>query len=541
MSVSDLSDTSQENEDGDIHQDTVFMPQDEEKELAALTISELIEVQADLIGITSGLSGLQLVGDINRLSTTATFTAFSASTTSQSIPIAIARLNHEISKLPAAQTNSYYRAVLVCPRLVDHERKLMFLEHENFDSTLAAKRIAKYWNARLEVFGPDRCFLPMTLTGAMRGEAVNATNHRIMQRLPGTDTSGRAVLFFCPYRRALAEYSAEQEAMFAFYLLETVMEYADMRRRGIVLLIDARDYHSKHECWRFTVLLQNIFDSIPMHRRACHICHPSKVFYFLIFPVMKRFVRKSSRLRLRVHDGSTSRVLMNLAGYGLPRDRLPTEVGGSVILDMKQWIVNRLELESARERIVPPVPNQYRAVPSTTMTLMCTTAINTSNSTTSEGLQNSTMDTSTPTCTSRLTSAAPANSSHSKNQDNKIGAGTGHSKGRSRGKPSDPRMSKAIEIKQANPELSLYDALVAGGFLFRQDSVLNDMVDTDGITLRQRKNNLCRRIRLEKTKKEKKRNTSEEGKEEGGEKKNGERENVAADALLGLTGIHNQK
>ena len=61
-------------------------------------------------------------------------------------------------------------------------------------------------------------------------------------------------------------------------------------------------------------------------------------------------------------------------------------------------------------------------------------------------------------------------------------------------------MSKAIKIKQVDPEISLHDALVAGGFVFRKDIRLNNWVDADGITLAQRKNNLCRRIRLEKNK-----------------------------------------
>ena len=48
--------------------------------------------------------------------------------------------------------------------------------------------------------------------------------------------------------------------------------------------------------------------------------------------------------------------------------------------------------------------------------------------------------------------------------------------------------------------MTLQDALVAGGYVFRQDDATGDMVDADGITLSQRKNNLCRRLRIERDK-----------------------------------------
>ena len=71
----------------------------------------------------------------------------------------------------------------------------------------------------------------------------------------------------------------------------------------------------------------------------------------------------------------------------------------------------------------------------------------------------------------------------------------------------DPRMAKAVRAKQEDPDLSLCDALISGGYVFtlkgpgRTDF---DRFDEDGISLKQRKNNLCRRLR-EEQKKEKKR------------------------------------
>ena len=59
-------------------------------------------------------------------------------------------------------------------------------------------------------------------------------------------------------------------------------------------------------------------------------------------------------------------------------------------------------------------------------------------------------------------------------------------------------MTRAVKAKMANPNLPLQDALEAGGFVFVKDPNSNGMIDLDGTSLVQRKNNLCRRVRLEK-------------------------------------------
>lgn len=68
-------------------------------------------------------------------------------------------------------------------------------------------------------------------------------------------------------------------------------------------------------------------------------------------------------------------------------------------------------------------------------------------------------------------------------------------RGRRFGRKSDPQMARAIEIKAANEDMSLQDALIAGGYVFHYNSEVLDKVDEDGISLTQRKNNLCRRMR----------------------------------------------
>jgi hypothetical protein len=143
----------------------------------------------------------------------------------------------------------------------------------------------------------------------------------------------------------------------------------------------------------------------------------------------------------------------------LPKDRVPTELGGDVILDINQWVLERIALENARSSADGPDgpdPKKLR-----------------SEDTSASGV-------------ALAADLAP--------EERELGH-----KGRRKGRHSDPRMKKAVEAKQAvGGRISLYEALVAGGFTFTNDSRRQDMIDADGITLTQKKNQLCRRLRQDK-------------------------------------------
>lgn len=65
-------------------------------------------------------------------------------------------------------------------------------------------------------------------------------------------------------------------------------------------------------------------------------------------------------------------------------------------------------------------------------------------------------------------------------------------------------MKRAFELKLADPNMPLTTALVRGGFVFPSLTdpkvPLSSACDTDGISLNQRRNQLLRRIRIEKQK-----------------------------------------
>jgi hypothetical protein len=63
------------------------------------------------------------------------------------------------------------------------------------------------------------------------------------------------------------------------------------------------------------------------------------------------------------------------------------------------------------------------------------------------------------------------------------------------GRKGDARMHRAVGARLANPKISLFNALKIGGFQYENDDDAN-AVDSEQITLTQRKNQLSRRIRF---------------------------------------------
>ena len=76
------------------------------------------------------------------------------------------------------------------------------------------------------------------------------------------------------------------------------------------------------------------------------------------------------------------------------------------------------------------------------------------------------------------------------------------------GRSGDERMHKAIDARRRNPDISLLDALLAGGFVFPNMYApgikSSEAKDIEGVSVTQRKNQLMRRIRLDNAKKKKK-------------------------------------
>jgi hypothetical protein len=65
----------------------------------------------------------------------------------------------------------------------------------------------------------------------------------------------------------------------------------------------------------------------------------------ILKPVLYALMDKRARSRSLYHDVPESEILDVLSGYGILKDMLPVEMGGTVQLDQSEWIANRRAVE----------------------------------------------------------------------------------------------------------------------------------------------------------------------------------------------------
>jgi hypothetical protein len=336
--------------------------------------------------------------------------------------------------------------------------------------------------------------------GALRDDFKVLKESFFEMVLPSRDAKGRAILYLDGKLWHLPNISSQQVLRGIFYVYHRVCQDPDTRRRGAVILgnykgakgagLDSFDMNVFSWGGRFMQV-------VPLRVRSFHVCHPSAFVNYAFFPILKFFLGRELRLRLRAHYGSDESVLKSLEAYGMPSDVLPVSAGGSLDYDVRTWFTEQLFAEN--QALSDSQSNSQASAGISGCDVKeppkKRAASSRSRNTSNQSNDNCAL---LPSLVASAAQPTPAFTNKKKRSSSKRGKG----ERRGRGKPSDPRMSKAIAVKRADASVSLYGALVAGGFVFKEDSKLNDMVDADGITLTQRKNNLCRRMRLEKRKRE---------------------------------------
>lgn len=295
------------------------------------------------------------------------------------------------------------------------------------------------------------------------------------------------------------------------------------------------------------------------------------------------------RLRLKAHYGGPDATARSLAEYRLFSDVLPTEVGGTAVIDREAWLENRLMIEGqliqqryqlqVQQQLQQPQmaqnfeqnlggmgynladfePNPIGAIGSSTEidgslrnlmdgsdlqgadyvhsgrkrgsdfrydfsdevaqkefedgdhelkkarseSEMMEAALAVEQEIQSNDFSLANEDFGPFEATASTSSQPPSDSSDINEKIKSRKKKTNKAQAKKRGNPkggrtSDPRMIAAIEAKTRDKNLSLRDALEAGGFEFPHTEVrcpAATVLDSDGVSLAQRKNQLSRRMR----------------------------------------------
>lgn len=90
--------------------------------------------------------------------------------------------------------------------------------------------------------------------------------------------------------------------------------------------------HFEKTCW-------------PIKFIGAHICGSPSIVFRIIKPILNAMTDRRGRSRMVIHDVPENTLLEALSGYGIMKNMLPTEMGGTVQPNQAEWIASRRAAE----------------------------------------------------------------------------------------------------------------------------------------------------------------------------------------------------
>ena len=117
--------------------------------------------------------------------------------------------------------------------------------------------------------------------------------------------------------------------------MEVLAEENNDIHSGIVLVVwDKNTSIYDHDRQLYDLFVHFDATCWPVKRLAHHICCPSVFGISLLKPIIYALVERQTRSRIVIHDVPVSRILEVLSSYGIMKHMLPTEMGGTVQLNL---------------------------------------------------------------------------------------------------------------------------------------------------------------------------------------------------------------
>lgn len=233
-----------------------------------------------------------------------------------------------------------HQAHTKCPHLLTNDFKLKFLRAEIFNVKLALKRYVNYWHQRLVLFGPAKAFQDMTLSQALENDLGSLGIG--FARYVGEHPSGRAIVLMDPSRLDGIAYDRDSLGRAIWYTYHAMVERPGVQQKGVIVIWRLSDFHmgllDRKLVKKMSKCLQG---ALPVRISAIHMCDPPTIFK-IIMPIVNVFLMERVRRRLKFHWSRGRGTMMGqLERYGLGKDVLPMELGGSVVLYHDEWLKKR--------------------------------------------------------------------------------------------------------------------------------------------------------------------------------------------------------
>ncbi len=236
------------------------------------------------------------------------------------------------------------------PYVENDNFRLQFLRTDKMDPALAAGRLVRHFQAKLELFGKDLLAKDVTQDD-LDEETMTALYDGSAQVLPIRDRADRLIIASLLHSASI---SIKAKLRRVFYITMVNAEDEETQRKGCVgisyLVGDEFSFSelAHRNSWNSKVPV--LWNALPIRFEALHFCHDSFAWKTL-FAVVKIASTMFTRIRVREHYGNQSECLIHLQTFGIPIDAFPIGNDGTRSTDthVDKWTKRRL-LERLRNQ-----------------------------------------------------------------------------------------------------------------------------------------------------------------------------------------------
>lgn len=226
---------------------------------------------------------------------------------------------------------AYRKAEALNPAYVrDDQFRLKFLRADRFDAKQAALRMARHFEAKLDLFGESKLCEDISQNDLTPGDMdalVTGVGH-----LPIRDSTGRLVRISFSHNGVDIAGSTMQILRALFYSLMVLSDDEETQNNGVVFVswavgfkqdstIDQKTKSDefKNALWAMVKLACT---AIPLQHEAFHLCYDN-FFFSPIFAMIKISLGLYLRVRVRTHYGNRLECQRKLQTFGIPTTILP--------------------------------------------------------------------------------------------------------------------------------------------------------------------------------------------------------------------------
>lgn len=131
-----------------------------------------------------------------------------------------------------------------------------------------------------------------------------------------------------------------------WYLVELIAREPGYDGRGFILLCWVKDATIFDIDQKINSMLKHFScNAWPTKAMPSHACCCPEIILRIVKPILRGLIGKEMRSRLIFHDVPESEIVESVAAYGITKDVLPVEMGGTFRFNLSEWISNRRAVE----------------------------------------------------------------------------------------------------------------------------------------------------------------------------------------------------